>query len=779
MIKIKGTIKKVFYSSPRWSSVIIEVIEPEKLKWERIKASGNLPNPIEDLIVEITGEQKEDNKYGEYIDVKTCEFVRTNSPEWIKSYLSKLSYVSEGLAEKIYKEFGKKSIEVLENEPEKFLSINGIGKKKLDKIVESHRNRFALMEIFKICNGEITLNQASKIFEVHGAKSASILKNNPYELIYSVNGFGFSKVDSIAKSLGIKEDSHSRVGAALVYILKTLSEQEGHCFCDVEMLQNESLKLLCPVPQINKVKTIQSKIEKELITIADEWEDNKERVLNNFSLSDSELSKIEKWINERDKFTTIIAECLLEEIKANHIVYEDSDNEYEGERVYWKFLYDAEMTISNISAEMALKKPIKKISLDVMNAKIIDTERKMGYQLGKEQRDAILTSLQNRFSIITGGPGRGKTTIIKTILDIWDDDSSVILCAPTGKAAQRMSESTGRKSSTIHRNIIISNRKKETVKDKLIIIDETSMLDVQIAKEVFEYAKDSTLILVGDVDQLPSIGPGSFFRDIINSKIVPTVVLKHGYRNEGSIAKNSEKINEGLSLKHMEKDEFFVFDETSKDYIQESIINIYDNLLKKYQIKDICILSPMRQRSQSGTEILNNIIREHINPENPWDPKLKSVKFRINDRIMYTHNNFKKEVCKNGHIELGVFNGDCGFVKDINVEDSIVTVEFDDGRVGEFEVHEMQDFILAYCMTIHKSQGSEYPAVIIPFSTEHFVMLKRNLLYTAVTRGKKEVHIVGDKRAFDMAVRNTDYKYRNSMLKQRITTKYLDLKEAN
>ena len=247
-----------------------------------------------------------------------------------------------------------------------------------------------------------------------------------------------------------------------------------------------------------------------------------------------------------------------------------------------------------------------------MNAKIIDTERKMGYQLGKEQRDAILTSLQNRFSIITGGPGRGKTTIIKTILDIWDDDSSVILCAPTGKAAQRMSESTGRKSSTIHRNIIISNRKKETVKDKLIIIDETSMLDVQIAKEVFEYAKDSTLIFVGDVDQLPSIGPGSFFRDIINSKIVPTVVLKHGYRNEGSIAKNSEKINEGLSLKHMEKDEFFVFDETSKDYIQESIINIYDNLLKKYQIKDICILSPMRQRSQSGTEILNNIIREHI-----------------------------------------------------------------------------------------------------------------------------------------------------------------------
>lgn len=793
MKKIKGIIKKVYYASPKWSATLIEITEPKSMKGRTIKASGSISMACENIVLEITdGKMEVDPKYGEYIDVKESSFSVEPNEEWIKSYLSSLSGISIAYADKIWNMFGENSISVLNKTPKEYLKISGIGERKLNKIIKSHEEKGVCIDIIRISNGKISMNQAIKIRDHYKNKSVQILENNPYDLIYHISGFGFSTVDAIAESVGIEKKSEERITAAMIHVLKTLSEKDGHCYCTTDILQNLTLDLLSPIPKTETAKlskkSNKSAFEHELRDILNsvsikafsdqEYNEKINNVASNFALNKDQIKKIQNWIDESVVYIDIISQCLYNEIskKQNNnrknkddegprLICEIAENE---DRIYWTKLYEAETNIARCVSRMVKLPSVKNIDLNTIQSKIIDTERDLGYSLGLEQKEAIKTALSNRLAIITGGPGRGKTTIIKTILDIWGDDSKVILCAPTGRASQRMAESTGRNASTIHRKMLIPHQ-QESVKDCLIIIDESSMLDLLLAEKIFKYAYNCNLVFVGDVDQLPSIGAGSFFRDLINCKMVPTVVLKHGYRNEGSIAQNSEKINDGESLKNMKIDDFFSFCESPSESVQNDILSVYDKLLEKYAIKDISILSPMRKRSKSGTEIINSMIRDHINPLKSKDDLTEDGRFRLNDRVMCTYNNFSKELTKNKYSDekaSGVFNGDCGEI--IEICDNGTVIEFDDGRTGLFQKNELADFELAYAITIHKSQGSEYPAVIIPFNTEHFVMLQRNLLYTAVTRAKKEVYIIGDKKAFNMAVRNTDYKYRNSMLKERI-----------
>jgi len=766
-MQYKGVIEKVFFSGNKWSSILVKDRKSEK----RYKAAGNICYPVAGNNIDIEGYIKVDPTYGEQICVESCVMKQSKTAFGIKTFLSgeMIKGIGPKTAELIYAKFGQKSLKVIENSPEELLSIKGISPDRLKMIVSSYKESQKYEKICTLANGMITPLQARRIYGKYGERSVQVLKKNPYRLMYDVDGIGFLKADAIAKSIGVKVNAPERIRAALVYTLTKLSES-GHCFVCTEVMERTCLDYLCPFPEFPVKK--QNHLYQDTKDALDKWIEEKEQIYSQYGITGQDKKKLNSWVNTACEFLDLMAEELEKEImrdlepdpikrKKNppqiHV-----ENE---ERIYLQSLWIAENKCAEIIGSMVKSKSVKTISLEEIQAKIVDSERD-GLKLGAEQIQAIKTSLSHRISIITGGPGRGKTTIIKSIMDIWGNKDDVILCAPTGRAAQRMKETTGHEASTIHKQLMISEKTHKTKQNYLVIIDESSMLDISLACRVLEWAKDNNIIFVGDVDQLPSVGPGNFFRDMINSNLIPTTVLKTGYRNEGTIEKNAHRINNGKSMKYMEFDEDFQFIEVEKEKVQETILSIYQDLCKSYTFKDICVLSPMRQRSQSGTNLLNPLIRDHMNPGG-------KTEFREKDRIMCLCNNTKKEVIKDGVEEYGIYNGDCGELVQLDAENNLFHIQLDDGRTGIFDAQEMREFTLAYAITIHKSQGSEYPVVIIPMNKEHYIMLQRNLLYTAVTRAKKKVILVGDKRAFDMAIQNTDYKERNSMLRQRIVEKIL------
>lgn len=755
-MKYHGKIKNIRFSNNGWSAIVVELQNTKEI----ISAAGNINAPVKDYEIEMEGEI-ENTAYGPQIKVHSSKIIRTKSKASIIAFLTSglVKGIGPVTAEQMYKKYGNDTIDIFKADPDKLLEFRGITPAKRDIIINSLNENERYESLCKLC-GRITPNQAMKIINKYGNDAENIIKKNPYQLIYDLDGFGFLKADAIAKSAGISDESKERVGAALVFVLKTLSETDGHCYAGLELLSIEGIKLLSPIPkEIVGVKQ-ERKFTTELFQYADEWAEKHEDIFNKYKIDKPNQELLNNWIDKRNRLLELFADVILDEIDEGHLYVENN------ERIYWKKLYNDECICAKEIAELIKEKPIKNMHRNDIIDKIIIAEKENGYPLGDEQKEAILTSLMNKISIITGGPGRGKTTIIKTILDIWNDDENIILCAPTGRAAQRMKESTERNADTIHRT-----KTKEEPDKKLIIIDESSMIDIQLAASFLTWATkyDNNLIFVGDVDQLPSIGAGNFFRDLIISKTVPTTFLKKGYRNEGSIAKNAERINAGKMFKSLIQDNDFVFKETIKEEIEEVIKTTYLELRKKYDEKDICILTPMRQRSRSGANVINNAIREIVNPFNPKSPALNDCGFRLGDRIMQTKNNIKKEVYKDGDIQYGVYNGDCGKIIKIDPSSNTLDVLFDDGREAVFEKFETEEFVLSYAMTIHKSQGSEYPAVIIPISTEHFIMLQRNLFYTAETRAKRQVIVIGDSKAINMAIRNTEYKERNSRLMARIS----------
>lgn len=749
-----GKIKSIRFSNDTWASIILEL--PDKTT---IPAAGAITAPIVNYEIEIEGEEEIHPTYGKQIKVKSSRLIRTKTKEGIISFLTSglVKGIGPVTAEQMYKKYGNNTIEVFKKDPDKLLEFRGITPAKRDIIYESICENEQYEALCKIC-GNITPNQANKIIEKYGKNAVKIIKKNPYQLIYDISGFGFLKVDAIARSAGLNEESKERVGAALVFVLKTLSETDGHCYASLDLLSIEGIKLLSPIPSGIVLKKNEAKLQEAIYLYADDWLDEREKIFKKFSIDTQNQTLLNNWVDKRNRFLSLFADVLLDEVDAGHIVIDD-------DRIYWEKLYKDECTCASKIAKLISSKTIKNIPRTEILKGIEEAAEINGYPLGEEQETAVLMGLSNRISIITGGPGRGKTTIIKTILDIWDDDSNVILCAPTGRAAQRMKESTGRNADTVHRAII-----RDEPEGKLIIVDECSMLDIKLAASLLTWASkyDNNIIFVGDVDQLPSIGAGNFFRDMILSKTIQTTFLKTGYRNDGSIAKNAERINAGKTFKSLIQDNDFIFKEREKEEMQEEIKNTYLELRKKYDEKDVCILTPMRTRSQSGADVVNELIRELVNPPDKSKPSLEKCKFRVGDRVMETKNNARKEVEKDGFIQYGVYNGDCGKIINMNTFTNTIRVEFDDGRIADFEKYEMDDFILAYAMTIHKSQGSEYPAVIITTSTEHYIMLKRNLLYTAETRAKNLVVMIGNVKAVNLAIRNTDYKERNSRLRTRI-----------
>lgn len=708
-----GEIIKVNFISEKKDFASIKVLEDGT--GLIYNTSGRIYEPREDMRIIAEGETYIHPQYGKQFKVSSCRLEVKKTAEAVYRYLSSglISGVGETLARRIVDHFGPTVIEeIIEKEPQRLKEIDGISDKKVAAIVKSHAESFVYQELSSM---NLTPSQIHKLFDKYGEKAVAVLRETPYKPIYDIEGFGFKVVDAIALKNGLPFDAPQRIAAAITFALTDIGER-GHCWCHVDNLAELIAGLLPDV--------------------------------------------------EPDK----IADQVIIELKRGVIIQEEN-------RVYAKSLYLAETTTAEGIAQMAFtsrhmmvngKAPVTDRQIE--NA-IWEMEDEEGFDLEKLQKQAVFLALKNRISVITGGPGTGKSTIAKAVVKGWmkqypryeDPDEHIVLCAPTGRAARRASELTGVTGETIQR-ILARHAYEEDEDTKLFILDEASMLDIRVASRLINLVKDKHfLVLIGDVDQLPPIGPGHFFRDCVQSAFVPTVQLALSHRQKGKIAINANRVNMGEGFHSLNLDDpSFRFVYADKYHAQETVVKQYIGLLNKgYSVQDICCVVPVRKpgRSQTSADDLNWLIRDIVNPP-PVDlpDDFKKEDLRPGDRVMNVENDYDKQV----------FNGDCGIVNSVNKELGVVTVLMDDGRYVPFNKHVASFLVLAYVTTVHKAQGSEYKAVVVAQNMEHMFMLQRNLLYTALTRAKDELVLVGEPRAIDVAVQKIPALERNTYLKERI-----------
>ncbi len=701
---LQGRVIKVFYvGKGGWASIVLDCGDGEQ-----IKCAGILPGINEGVSVEVTGDYIMHPSYGLQFTVKTSKLIIGNDKREIFAYLSSgaIHGVRAAIAKLIIDKFGNDTLNIIRNHPERLVEVKGISEVKAHVIYnpEKSASTFQALCVY----AELSDKQRIVIYEQYQDKSVEIIKNNPYQIIYDISGFGFKTVDKIALKNGINPRNPKRVAAAIQFLLTSIGN-EGHCYCTVGALE-ENLKIL--IPEV-----------------------------------------------AQEQFSDII----IEEWKKGNVVIEENT-------IYSGVLYRAEINIANNLVSMLMNKA-NKVKNEVIHKAIMETEIENGFELEALQKRAITCALQNRVTVITGGSGTGKSTIIKAIAKGWTlannaykMEDCVIMCASTGRASRRMSELSGCDDAlTVQKLIKQSKNGNIDIKGKLIIADEESMLDIYNANDLLQIAINNrnTLVLIGDVDQLPPIGPGNFFKDLVSSPCIPSITLKLCHRQKGAIAINAKRINDGYGFAALNfSDKSCQFFEVGKHQIREAVLQEYKNLLNKYNARDICCIVPTRKSGKGHTAAkdLNPLIRDMVNPQKEGEDVYDWCEFRVGDRVMNTENDYT----------LNIFNGDCGIISDIDPLEKIITIEMDDGNIVEIDASKIKYFELAYAVTTYKSQGSEYKAVIITQNMENAFMLSRNLLYTAVTRAKDELIIMGEKQAINLAVRKITALERMTKLKLRI-----------
>lgn len=662
----------------------------------------------------------EQTRYGTQYKVKNFSEVLPVDEKGIKAYLSSgvICGIGPALADRIVKKYGTETFDILDRNPEKLLAVRGISKKKLERIRETYENQKKDRELlsFLLPYG-ITQSKIRKIKESFGEGALEVIRSSPFHLC-QIKGFGFLTVDMIArKMLCFNPFDKVRIEAAVSYTLMT-AEQKGHLFLPAQEVVDTSYLLL------NK------DFETEIISRQEIKE-----IGNEMTMCSGELV-----------YTTLSS-------KGTYAIYTKKNYEYEA------------AAAKELMRIVQGNCPVQEIGKELKQF-----QRKDGITLADKQKLAVRQAFQNAVTVITGGPGRGKTTVLKLILQIaekMEPGRASILLAPTGKAARRMSEATEREAVTIHRGLKIPEEdgKKDTgamLDAGLVIVDEFSMVDMRLACILFSRIRTGTrLILVGDKDQLPSVGAGNVFREIIESEVLPVTVLDVFYRqsNGSRIIHNADMINCNGSMLLFGEDFSFVPADTAES-AAESILHIYkkETMQGGRNIQDIAVLSPFRKNTAAGTKELNQRIQQIFHPYSSHEKyvQIGDERFFSGDIVMQLKN------------VNGVSNGDTGIVTYIDAEKKRVTVGFQNGQTAVYEPEDAGMIALSYAMTIHKSQGSEYPVVIIPMVSAFSIMLKRNLLYTAVTRAKEKVIIVGQKKALYQAIHTNDVEKRNTLLARRL-----------
>jgi exodeoxyribonuclease V alpha subunit len=705
---LEGVLDRLVFAGDTSDFIVARLIV--RGRREPVTVVGSLPSPHPGETLVLEGHWEFDKKFGEQFRFQNAQARAPSTVAGIEKYLSSslIKGIGPEMARRITARFGDGTLEVIEKEPEKLFQVQGIGSVRAEKISEAFRQQKSIREVMLFLQTHgISSTFAFKIFKKYGNEAIRIVSRNPYCLATDIRGIGFRSADKIAGSMGIDMRSPLRAHAGILHVLDAV-QAEGHCFYPRGKLLEKA---------------------RELLGI--------------------EVQTLGKTLDELAKSGDVVIE-------------ED--------RVYPRIMAHAEQSVAtrlgNLISSPRFLPPLK------LPAAVDWVQRRSGLTLSAAQKEAIAAAIDHKVLILTGGPGTGKTTLLRCLIEILEAKKlRVLLAAPTGRAAKRLSEATGREAKTLHRLLEYSPSEggfqrgtSRPLEAEFIVVDEVSMVDISLMNYLLAAIHpQSTLLLVGDADQLPSVGPGNVLGDLINSGKIPVVRLQTVFRQaqESLIVTNAHLVNEGKMPTNETETEgvsdFYLIEKDDPDealrIIKEMVYRRIPGRFGFNPVEDVQVLSPMH-KGTLGTENLNRELRQLLNPDGA---EIKGGRFSVGDRVMQIRNNYDKEV----------FNGDVGRIVSFDAEWDEVIVEFD-SRPVRYHISETDELILAYAVTIHKSQGSEYRAVIIPLNTQHFVLLRRNLLYTAMTRGRQLVVLVGSPKALKMAVENRVVEARHTYLAHKI-----------
>jgi len=711
---IEGVVERIVFASASGGFTVLRVRESDKP--DSTSVVGSFPSVTVGEMLRLNGRWVLDRRFGKQFRAESYESVMPATVAGIERYLGSglIRGIGPVIAERLVARFGADTLRVIDTAPTRLREVDGIGPKRTEMITRAWVQQKEIRNVMLFLQShEVGPAHATKIFKKYGHEALAVLRENPYRLAEDIPGIGFRTADRIAQSIGVPPDSPVRAESGVLYVLNRLRE-EGHVFCP----RNE--------------------------TIAE--------TANTLGIP-SEL-----------------AESALDRLRDSGkiVLYEMGSGEV---AVYLKMLHACESGTAN-SLKTLMRVPGKRVKIDVERA-VQWVEQRNRIELSPEQKEAIHQSVGARVLVVTGGPGTGKTTLVRSIVDIYEKKRlRLCLCAPTGRAAKRMSEATGREAKTIHRLLEYSPKYGAFIRDEthpletdIVVVDEMSMVDIVLMFNLLRAVPpNGSLVLVGDVDQLPSVGPGSVLREIIQSGIFPVVKLETIFRQaaRSMIVMNAHKINRGefplLKPAGTEQDFYFVEKDEPEDVCRTVVEMAARRIPAKFgldPVDDVQVLSPMH-KGPVGVARLNDELQKLLNPGEGGVVRAGHV-FRTGDKVMQIRNNYDKEV----------FNGDVGRISDVNRIEQRVSVTFD-GRDVAYDFSELDEIVPAYAVSVHKSQGTEFPAVVVPLSTQHYMLLQRNLLYTAVTRATKLVVLVGSKKALSIAIRNDKIARRYTNLAERL-----------
>ena len=710
---IEGIVERIIYSNEENHYTVAQLVPDAPTARGRVQPVtivGNLAALNEGETVKALGHWVNHRQFGRQFAVEKFESVLPRTVVGIKKYLGSglIKGIGDTFADRIVEKFGEQTFEIIDQFSARLREVDGIGPERAKRIKDAWTAQKSVRDIMIFLQGHgIGSAHAAKIYKQYGENAIVIVRENPYRLAKDITGIGFRTADGIAAKLGIAKDSIHRLKAGVIHTLERATD-EGHTCLPRERLIEGARELL-----------------------------------------EAEIAPTENAIN-------LLA-------LGNDIVIED-------EFIYLAGLCRAERGVATKISDLKSAR-LELPPIDIGKA-LAWVQQKTGVDLAEAQQQALRTALASKICVITGGPGVGKTTIVNSIVKILQaKNSKVLLAAPTGRAAKRMSEATGAPAQTIHRLLKydpheggFTHNERRPLKADMIIIDETSMLDIPLAYHLLKAIPPSaSVVFVGDVDQLPSVGPGNFLHDLIESGVVPVVRLTEIFRQakDSFIITNAHRVNEGqlpVLDAAKESDFFFIAEEQPEKVLATIKTLCAERVPKKFgfdPMRDIQVLTPMH-KGLCGSENLNRELQATLNPSGPVIQRF-GRSYRVGDRVMQIRNNYDKDV----------FNGDLGRVKRLDLVEQQVIVEIDEREVP-YEFTDMDELLPAYAISVHKSQGNEYPCVIVPLLTQHYVLLQRNLLYTAITRGKQLVILIGSKKALAIAVRNNKTAARFSRLKERL-----------
>ena len=732
MDHLRCVVERITYQNPETGYSVIRC--RARGYSDLVTVVGLMPETHVGAVLSLEGAWKVDPKYGRQFTAEKFEETLPATVFGIEKYLGSglIKGIGPKFAKKIVQQFGKDTLDIIEENPDSLIEVPGIGRLRVERIKESWAEQKEIKNIMLFLQShDVSTAHATKIYKTYGNQSIEIVKENPYRLADDIWGIGFRTADIIAGKMGFGEERFARLRSGIMYALNQLAD-EGHCYGTREQVLTAAGELL--------------KVDEALLVMT-----------------------LDEMMRQRD----IIVE------KAKVPVDETADDVSHGpvDEMAETQMEEAIYLQSFFFSEMGTAKRLDAV-LHGMRSFRIQPEgllerigKKTGMQYDDIQQQAILAAVRNKVLVLTGGPGTGKTTTTLGIIAAYREAGArIILAAPTGRAAKRLSETTGMEAKTIHRLLEVrppngyQRNEENPLEGDVLIVDECSMIDIVLMYNLLKAVPDDmTLILVGDVDQLPSVGAGNVLSDIIASGCIPVVKLERVFRQaQGSrIIMNAHRINKGQAIDirgGRNADFFFAAQETPEEAADLIVKYVAENLPRYYHadpIRDIQVLTPM-QRGLVGAVNLNQRLQDTLNRTRIF-LRRGGTEYRIHDKVMQIRNDYNKEV----------YNGDIGFISSVDMDERELTVNFE-GRDVTYDATELDELVLAYACTIHKSQGSEYPIVVMPFMMTHYIMLQRNLLYTGVTRAKKILVLVGEKKAVRMAINNNKAVGRNTRLKERI-----------